>query len=69
VTEFYKIKVTPDLFDQLGYVVEWGQPDDEGFYTPTVFTRLRCGCGEIPQNRVHHDRTLKAYHVYGSVDA
>jgi hypothetical protein len=33
---WYKVKVTEELFAALGARVEWGRPDDEGFYTPVI---------------------------------
>lgn len=61
-----KVLVDEEFFLLLGATsVEWGEPDEDGFYTPTI-RRDRCpDCDEIPQNRIHHDRTLKAYHPYG----
>lgn len=46
-----KVLMTDDLFYQLGADrVEWGQPDEEGFYTPTIYKdtrkRLRLECSE-----------------------
>jgi hypothetical protein len=33
----YKVRMSETLFQALGsYRVEWGEPDAEGFYTPTV---------------------------------
>jgi hypothetical protein len=63
---FRKVRMSETLFQQLGATsVEWGEPDAEGFYTPTLRLDRRCACGEIPQNRIHHDRTLGAYHRFG----
>lgn len=35
--ELIPVRVSRELFDSLGASgVEWGEPDEEGFYTPTV---------------------------------
>lgn len=35
-----RVRMSDELFHQLGAGrVEWGEPDAEGFYTPTVFTQ------------------------------
>lgn len=33
---WYSVRVTEELFEQMGSRVEWGQPDADGFYTPYV---------------------------------
>jgi hypothetical protein len=34
---WYKVKVTEELFKKFGAEgIYWGEPDSEGFYTPTV---------------------------------
>lgn len=33
---WYKVRMSEELFAQLGLRVEWGEPDAEGFYTPMV---------------------------------
>lgn len=33
-----KVRVSDELFELLGVDrVDWGEPDEEGFYTPTVY--------------------------------
>lgn len=39
---FYKVRMSDELMRQLGADgVDWGEPDAEGFYTPTVSSRYR----------------------------
>lgn len=42
--EFRKVRIHVELMEQLmaaalsrGHRIEWGEPDAEGFYTPTVY--------------------------------
>lgn len=36
---WYKVRMTEEAFAALGLRVEWGQPDADGFHTPTVRSR------------------------------
>jgi hypothetical protein len=33
----YPVLVAPGLFEELADRVEWGEPDRDGFYTPTLY--------------------------------
>jgi hypothetical protein len=35
----YPVLVSPGVFEALVDRVEWGEPDDDGFYTPTLYSR------------------------------
>lgn len=35
---WYKVRLSEEMFERLGTRVVWGEPDEEGFYTPTVYT-------------------------------
>lgn len=38
-----RVRLSTELFLQLGAgQVDWGEPDDEGFYTPTIYHRFPC---------------------------
>lgn len=41
------VRMTDELFAELGATrVDWGEPDAEGFYTPTVYaSTIPCKCG------------------------
>lgn len=34
---WYKVRMSEEVFEALGVRVEWGEPDAEGFYTPTIY--------------------------------
>jgi hypothetical protein len=36
-TRFRKVRVSEGLFEALADRVEWGEPDKQGFYTPSIF--------------------------------
>lgn len=65
------VRMSPELVAELSkgnsfQRWEFGEPDGEGFYSPIVVDVARCpDCDELPVNRIHHDRTLKAYHPFG----
>jgi hypothetical protein len=35
----YPVLVAPGLFEELAARVEWGEPDADGFYTPTLYSK------------------------------
>ena len=38
MSETRKVLVSEELFQHLGATkVDWGEPDEEGFYTPTIY--------------------------------
>jgi hypothetical protein len=43
-----RVLMSDDLFAQLGATVEWGEPDAEGFYTPTVYREAAAGPRDVP---------------------
>jgi hypothetical protein len=43
---FYKVRMSETLFRELGASgVDWGEPDAEGFYTPTVYRENKAAAG------------------------
>ena len=41
MSEPRKVLMSEELFDQLGASrVDWGEPDAQGFYTPTVYVEV-----------------------------
>jgi hypothetical protein len=40
----YPVLVAPGLFEELADRVDWGEPDADGFYTPTLYSKAPEPC-------------------------
>ena len=73
-TKIYPIRVHEVVLLNFPHVtkIEWGQPDEEGFYTPTVYTAFRRspGTGSVYQTPRGWRGALQSHgkrrYVYGT---